>query len=373
MIQNLDDFEKKMEVTEGDETMAKNESENTRAACWVGTWNNPKMTIDEFHDHFKKLHEDDLLQYFVFQLEQGENETPHYQFFVNWKNARSFEFMKEHIPYGCYFKQMETNKNACKKYCSKTKTRISETFYEVGEFIEERGRKDLVVARQLIKDGMSFDEVSDLYPSQSMMYERSLKNLEKKAMLEKERGRRRVNMVVNYVYGISGRGKTSFILDMHGDKNVARVFNYKKDPFYFYNGEKIVVFEEYHSQFDFDVFLNYMDIYFCPLSVRYDDKIALYETVYLTSNESPDKLYPDVKIKDPDTWNALMRRIKNVYNFDDPVERELLRTGQPNPNPHYKPPVNGVAKFNESTTAEQVTMEHGMRVLTPEECEGLPW
>ena len=42
-----------------------------------------------------------------------------------------------------------------------------------------------------------------------------------------------------------------------------------------------------------------------------------------------------------------MRRIQNVYNYDDPKEREMLRQGIPNPNPYYKPPIQTQAENGE--------------------------
>lgn len=353
---------KDLEITENDPKVENAEKKNTQATCWVGTWNNPKMTDEEFHEHLKKFEADEHLQYACFQREKGdENEVEHFQFFIVWKNAKRFKWVKENLPYGCHFKPMITNMVACKNYCTKKDTRISPQTYEVGEFISKGSRSDLAECRKLIKEGMPFEQVADLYPTQCLMYERQLKSFEQTLVKSKQRKNRRVNLVVNYVYGKSGQGKTSFILDKYGDENVYRVSNYKKHPFDFYENEKVIVFEEYHSQLDFDDLLNFLDIYFCPLPARYNHKVAVYENVYLTSNETVDKLYPDLRNSDPETWNALMRRIHNVYNYDDPKQREMLLNGISNPNPFYKP-----------LKKEKVESEQ-MRVLTPEEQEGLPW
>jgi hypothetical protein len=349
-----------LEIVENDPKVEQAEKKNTQATCWVGTWNNPKMTDDEFLETLKKFELDGHLQYACFQRECGEMETPHFQFFIVWKNAKRFKWCKENLPYGCHFKPMVTNMAACKNYCTKKDTRISENFYEVGEFINKGSRSDLAECRKLLKDGMPFEQVADLYPTQCLMYERQLKSFEQTILKLTQRKNRRVNLVVNYVYGKSGQGKTCFILDKYGDENVYRVSNYKKHPFDFYENEKVIVFEEYHSQLDFDDLLNFLDIYFCPLPARYNHKIAVYEKVYMTSNETVDKLYPEIRNKDSETWNALMRRIHNVYNYDDTRQREMLRNGTPNKNPFYTPL---------ETKVEQAEM----RLLTPEETAGLPF
>ena len=360
-IENLEILEQDGEVIDGQVII--DELKNSRATCWVGTWNNPKMTDKEFFDFLTDLHAKDILQYACFQREKGEEgEVEHFQFFVNWKTARYFKWIKETLPYGAHFKRMRTTKTACRNYCMKPDTRISETAFEIGEFIEERKRTDLLECRELLKEGMPFEVVADMYPTQSLMYERQLRGFEQQLIKRKERKNRRVNMVVNYVYGKAGKGKTSYILDKYGDENVYRVSNYKRYPFDFYENEKVIIFEEYHSQFDFDDFLNFMDIYFCPLPARYNHKVAVYENVYLTSNEPVDKLYPDIRNNDPETWNALMRRIHNVYNYDDPKQRQMLRDGIPNPNPFYKQPDD-----------PQICEQTGMRILTPEESADLPF
>jgi len=354
---------KDLEIIENDPNIEKAEKKNTQATCWVGTWNNPKLTEAEFLELLKKFETDEHLQYACFQREKGELETEHFQFFIVWKNAKRFKWCKENLPYGVHFKPMVTNMIACKNYCTKIDTRVSETFYEVGEFISKGSRSDLAECHKLLKDGMPFEKISDLYPTQCLMYERQLKSFEQTLIKLRERKNRRVNMVVNYVYGKSGQGKTSFILDKYGDENVYRVSNYKRHPFDFYENEKVIVFEEYHSQFDFDDMLNFIDIYFCPLPCRFYHKVAVYENVYITSNETVDKLYPDLRNSDPDTWNALMRRIQNVYNYDDPKQREKLLNEIPNPNPFYTPPKQTKVDPTQMTVLD----------LTPEEQAALPF
>ena len=78
------------QIVENSAEENKAEKENTRVRCWVGTWNNPKMTDDEFLEHLKSLEAKQLLQYAIFQREQGESGTIHFQFFVNFKNKQYF-------------------------------------------------------------------------------------------------------------------------------------------------------------------------------------------------------------------------------------------------------------------------------------------
>ena len=178
---NKEDFE----ILTDDPQEMRAEKRNTKASCWLGTWNNPKMTDNEFFEFLQKLEEENILQYAIFQREKGEEcGTEHFQFFLNFKNARYFNWIKQLLPYGCHFKPMISTKTACKDYCSKPDTRISENFYEVGEFIDKGGRTDLAKIIELVNNGATFREIIKLYPTQAVMYSRQIKELEQMKLEE---------------------------------------------------------------------------------------------------------------------------------------------------------------------------------------------
>ena len=47
----------------------------------------------------------------------------------------------------------------------------------------------------------------------------------------------------------------------------------------------------------------------------YADKVACYTKVYLISNVPLEQQYPVIQAEQPKTWNALKRRIRNVYEL----------------------------------------------------------
>ena len=92
-------------------------------------------------------------------------------------------------------------------------------------------------------------------------------------------------IIVTYIYGKTGCGKTRSIYEKHGAKNICRITNYKGSRginFDSYSSlHDVLVFEEFHSQVPIGDMLNYLDIYPIMLPCRYNDKVACYTKVYI--------------------------------------------------------------------------------------------
>ena len=87
--------------------------------------------------------------------------------------------------------------------------------------------------------------------------------------------------------------------------------------------------------------LNLLDVYPLQLPARYHDRTACYTTVYITSNIALDEQYPEIQIAEPETWNALMRRISRIVEF---------RKGQP---------PKEVKNNDEEEQGEQLVLDEG--------------
>ena len=121
---------------------------------------------------------------------------------------------------------------------------------------------------------------------------------------------------ITYIYGTTAKGKTRFVMEKYGYKNVYRVTKYDHTAFDRYNGQDVVIFEEYRSSFKIEDMLNYLDGYPLMLPSRYNDKEACYTKVYITTNWALSEQYKNIQTSHPSTWQAFLRRIKTVYNFD---------------------------------------------------------
>ena len=108
-----------------------------------------------------------------------------------------------------------------------------------------------------------------------------------------------------------------------------------KFPFDLYEYQDVILFDEFRSpQVELYKILRWTDMHPVVLPCRYNNKQACYTKIYFTSNVPLDSLYSDTKFNEPKTYDAFMRRIHNVYNFDNPIEIQKFLAGEPNPNPY---------------------------------------
>ena len=76
--------------------------------------------------------------------------------------------------------------------------------------------------------------------------------------------------------------------------------------------------------------LNYLDGYPLMLPSRYNDKEAAYTKVFITTNWALSEQYKNIQTSHPSTWQAFLRRIRRVYNFDVSKDTPVNKlTGQP--------------------------------------------
>ena len=71
----------------------------------------------------------------------------------------------------------------------------------------------------------------------------------------------------------------------------------------------------YHPYIILHFGFGYLDIYPLHLPARYNDRVACYTKVYLTSNLPLEKQYRAEQWDRPETWRAFLRRIHNVIEY----------------------------------------------------------
>ncbi len=315
----LDSEVKNFEIFEDNEQEINAEKRNSRVRQWVGTWNNPKMTDEEFQQHFQNLYEEEYVQYAIFQRECGEEKhTEHFQFFVDFRNPQYFKKVKEKLlPYGCHFAPMRSTAKRCKEYCSKSDTRVSGP-YEIGEFENEAQRSDLTNAIMLLRGGTPFEIVKEIYPNQSVMYRTKLlaeeEDYKKKAFMNVFR-----NVEVTYIYGEPGTGKTRSVYRKYGlrEGELFRISTYEKYLFHGYDRHQVILFDEFESQVKITEMNQYLDIYPLRLRALGNSVPACYTKVYITSNLSPSEQYKSLESTGSDKLKkAFLRRLHHVIYVD---------------------------------------------------------
>lgn len=224
-----------------------------------------------------------------------------------------------------------------------SKKDVEDYINKVGKY-EEKGEKIIAKSQQgEIKgcqgkrtDLISLDDISLLIENGSTprqifkKYPKSLK--EQKAVEWLFYNHRAENtppirdVKVTWLFGSTGCGKSYTYVDLckkHGEDNVYIVSDYDH-PFDMYNGEPVIMFDEFRGQIRYSNLLCILDKYKQQVSARYANKMMLWSDVYITSPFLPCELYQNTRERyaDFDSLNQLLRRINNLlycfkYTYDD--------------------------------------------------------
>lgn len=289
------------------------------------TINNPEKEDAEYAEEWKQLR---YVKYFIFQREKGEEKgTPHIQLYIEFTQGVTFDTMKKNFK-TAHIESRKGSKAQARAYCSKEETRIGEV-YEYGTFAEERERSDWTDILAMIADGATNKEIRDAYPSQFLRYYKAIEDNREMILFEQYANKRRTDLEVTYIFGDAGVGKTSYVLDTFGDDKVFRMTDYGAshniERFDGYCGQSVMLFDEYRSQIAMASMLNYLDIYPLQLPARFHNKTACYTKVFIVSNIPLSGQYPNVQRENPITFEAFLRRIHKVFNFNVSKTESLPR------------------------------------------------
>jgi len=293
---------------------------DTRHRGWIFTINNPVQTETELFEYLKGLYN---IRYFVFAKEKGDkSEGVHYQGYIEFSEPKYFSKMKNDFsePYvkpSAHIQMRKGNKKQASDYAKKTGKYTDKKHTQIGEPIEygalpgESGeRTDLENIVLMINDGRSLAEIKAAYPSQYLRYHKNIEHLFHQYMADKYCEIDR-NVKVVYIWGPPRIGKSRSIDKLHGRREYYRVPKYKH-PFDKYNYQPVLVLDEYDSQIDITYMNNLLDSLPCQLECRYEDKWAAWDTVYIISNLSFERQYPNEK---PEKREAFKSRISEFINF----------------------------------------------------------
>lgn len=293
-----------------------------RATKYLLTINNP---LDHGMDHetIKKRLLELVPIYFCISDEIGaEEKTPHTHAYVVFKNARRFGKIKKAFP-AAHIDQCIADHEDCINYVfkegnwentEKGTTNLRDTHIEVGKRPTnlQGVRSDLQAIQEAILMGQSVEEILADHPDYIMRItdiERAInfyKNL-------KKRNFRYVECV--YICGTTGSGKTSYVMDRYGAE-VYRVTDYKH-PFDAYNGERVVLMDEFKGQVPLGDMLNYLDGHRHTLPARYSNREPEYDKVYVVSNTPFEDLYIEEEHNDKRAYEAWIRRFRAWMFFGD--------------------------------------------------------
>lgn len=247
------------------------------------------------------------------QLERGESGYKHYQGYIENGAPIRFSTLKKKFP-TIHLEPRKGTQFQAYEYATKKETRIGKVLGNMEKPPEEqkRGRgKILETLHERIRNGEKVDDIIQTSP-EAMPHIRNLRELENVIQRTTARKKKYRDVKVTYLYGKTGVGKTRHVYDTYDE--LYTVTDYRH-PFDNYNGEKVLVLDEFNSQLQIEFMLKLLDVYPMELPARYHNKHAAHEEVWIISNLKLEELYPSVQESSPQQWKAFLRRIHHYYEM----------------------------------------------------------
>lgn len=217
---------------------------------------------------------------------------------------------KKTIGIGVHFESARGTLAENRAYCVK-----DGDFLEFGEPKQQGERNDLnVVNNCIINDNFSLSDVAMKYPNQFVKYHGGFNKLIE--MREKKMGKEMRDIEVYVLVGPAGCGKTRFVYE--NCPNLYDLICERDQTLWFdgYEGEEVLLLDEFRGGTDISVLLRLLDRYPMRLRVKGGHTYARWNKVYITSNLLPRSWYNG-------DLSPLLRRItelKNFYDTDSPKE-----------------------------------------------------
>lgn len=298
--------------------------------------NNTKQGLYEydFDDLYKSLI--DKYGKVIMAVHDKDLENIHCHIILQNASAIRFSTLKKLIPYGDIEKQRGTNKESYEylfhrdskskenekieydETCIKTNVENIEDWLK----IEERSRTDLVEFKNAILQGLTRQELIDKFPTQMIRYS-NFYNVCRSAKMENDFSNKMRDVKVTYIYGGGGLGKTHLVYE-ENNFDFSKIYSVDdySHPFDNYNGEDVLLLDEYRSNLSVTYFLKLLDKYPLRLKARYENKIACYTKVYVVSNVPLTEQYKNC---DYSTRYAITRRFHSIKQFTSfGVFKELM-------------------------------------------------
>ncbi len=298
---------------------------NTQSRKWSLVINNPlEAGLD--HAAIREILHRFSPAYFCMADEIATTGTYHTHIFLYSPSPMRFSTIKGRFPTAHIEKaygSAKDNRDYIRKEgrwaeTDKAETSVADTFEEWGDLPSEKeeASPDKYRLLQSLREGMTPLEAVEDNPDRFYHY-REIETV-RQSILEDTYSTIMRQVEVTYLFGASGTGKTRGIFERHNPKSICRITDYggrNGVRFDAYRCQDVLVFEEFHSQIPISAMLNYLDVYPIMLPARYNDRVACYTTVYLTSNIPLEAQYQEIQRYQLETWYAFLRRIHNVIEY----------------------------------------------------------
>lgn len=258
---------------------------------------------------------------YVGQLEKAASGYEHWQIYIDNRGKGNIRFatLRSKFPKGHFEKAIGTPAE-CVAYVSKVDTSLGVVVKngEIDTAAKAIGQAAIMAraTEMILENGQTSDDVLEELGA-GFGNARAIREIEAFAhrrMAREQAEQGGIDRSVSFITGAPGVGKTALLYRRHG-ADLYSATSYKH-PFDEYVGQSVMLLDEYAGQIEFELLLKMLDRYPVNLPARFNNKFALYDTIYMVSNLRLEDLYKSVQRHRPEQWNALVRRIGTYQEMD---------------------------------------------------------
>lgn len=313
------------------------------------------------------------ITYFAFGLHTAPTTgTKHFHVFIWFKNSTTFDRVKKLMPEGAHIEACKGNAEQNIDYITNSGPHKDKDTYVKGSLVTSAPKPpNDAMKRMTSKDIMEAIEsgkspLDILRKNPALLKFNRLGDFQdvEALLLEDQFGTQMRDVEVIYVQGETRTGKTYHITHSYKGEDVYRAIMGKPHPFDGYNGQDVIMFDEFRENIPLAVMLMYLDKYPCTLEARYHDRTAAYTKVFVVSNWPFEKQYKVDKVKNPEDYKAWVARFRyiRVYTAYRTYDEYL-------PDDYFKLIKGRRVKPVRSSRPPIITPPPAPRLLLPPHCE----
>ncbi len=272
------------------------------------------------------------IRYMVYQVEEGKEKKAHIQGFIHFHKTVALSTIKSRLKSQSIHVEWVRSDEHAAEYCCKEEGRLWGPA-QVGTR-PDYAKKEVSPTEELVymvKQGLTNAQIAEEAPWAILRHSRGIAEL-RYAHLEAKAGQfRQVEVIL--LTGDAGTGKTAYAIDQsEKDGGYFKPDLSKKDIWFNgYQGQKNLILDDFRGKStSFDNLLRLLDGHKLELPIKGGHTYALWERVWITSNQTPDEWYSrlnnshqEIDYYDEETkrkeQNAFWRRVDvHCEDIDEP-------------------------------------------------------
>jgi len=276
-------------------------AKRVRSRGWVFTLNNPSSA------EVPRDWEGSAVRFCIWQLERGQEGTPHLQGYVLFDTAKSLPSVKALSSTAHWEPRKGTHKQA-RDYCTKSETRVEGPF-RYGSEPEQGRRTDLDCLKEAIDAGSAESDLWEINFSAMVKFSRGLREYKRV-----KTGSRAWKTEVTVLWGPTGTGKSKTSQDLCPNAYWKRSSAGGGDWWDGYDNHEDVVIDEFYGWIRWDMFLRLLDRYPLFVDTKGGAVSFVARRIFITSNTHPSDWYMYDNKK---SFATLRRRLDKVGYLEE--------------------------------------------------------